>query len=135
VTAVFRRALAAIGIIAIGGCVRRATAYTRTNIAECSDTRTTADGQQCRAKALITLDGAIRIFEDSVYRRLDSVVVNPLRRVDSLWAEYRNLECMAAAGTEHPGSVVPILELQCKIDRTSERLRYLQATYRPWLKP
>ena len=102
---------------------------------DCSTARTTLEGQQCRAAALAKLDAAAAAFEDSVFKKLDTIVVKPLRRADAAWLSYRNLECAAAAGTEYPGSVTPTLALQCKIDLATERLRYLRATYRPWLKP
>ena len=109
--------------------------HAQTPRSACGGARTTLEGRQCRTAALAKLEVATTKFEDSLYKKLDSTAAKALHRADTAWIEYRNLECAAAAGMESPGSMVPVLDLQCRIDRTTERLRSLRATYQAWLKP
>lgn len=125
----------AVCCFALEACRPMASARAQSTRVDCGAAHTTLESRRCRSETLSNLEAATAAFQDSVYNSLDSVVTKPLHRADSAWVAYRNSECGAAANTEYPGTAVPVLDLQCRIDLTAARLRYLRATYRSWLKP
>jgi uncharacterized protein YecT (DUF1311 family) len=64
-------------------------------------------------------------LQDSISQRLGDSVAVLLRRARTSWDEYRKLECDAIRRAFAQGSMAPVAQLECWVELTDERRRFL----------
>ena len=68
-------------------------------------------------------------LEDSIYQLIGDTLSVLLKQADTSWKAYRQLECDAIRLTFAQGSIAPVAQLQCWIELTDDRRRFLSAVY------
>jgi len=64
-------------------------------------------------------------LEDSIYLFLGDTVSAVLKEADASWTQYRKLECDAIRLEFAPGTMAPIAQLECSVELTDARRRFL----------
>src|SRR5215470_3816481 len=64
-------------------------------------------------------------LEDSIYRFIGDTVTAQLRRAEASWEAYRKQECDAVRLAFARGSIAPVAQLECWVELTDDRRRFL----------
>jgi uncharacterized protein YecT (DUF1311 family) len=68
-------------------------------------------------------------LQDSIYRFLGDTVSVSLKQAEMSWAAYRKLECGAIRVAFAQGSLAPVAQLECLVELTDDRRRFLAHEY------
>lgn len=68
-------------------------------------------------------------LEDSIYQRIGDTVSVLLKQARTSWETYRKQECDAIRIEFAQGSMAPVAQLECWVDLTDDRRRFLSAEY------
>jgi hypothetical protein len=68
-------------------------------------------------------------LEDSISQLIGDTVSVLLKRADASWQAYRKLECDAIRLAFAQGSVAPVSQLECWVELTDDRRRFLSGEY------
>jgi uncharacterized protein YecT (DUF1311 family) len=68
-------------------------------------------------------------LQDSLYTLLGDSIAVEMKRAEVTWKEYRKLECGALRFAFAEGTVAPVAQLECWVELTDDRRRFLSAEY------
>jgi uncharacterized protein YecT (DUF1311 family) len=69
------------------------------------------------------------VLEDSIYQLMGDTVAMLLKQADTSWKAYRKLECDAVRLAFAQGSIAPVAHLDCWVELTDDRRRFLSVGY------
>jgi uncharacterized protein YecT (DUF1311 family) len=68
-------------------------------------------------------------LQDSIYRLVGDTISVMLKRAEDSWRVYRRQECEALRGDFAHGSVAPVAQMECWVELTDDRRRFLGSEY------
>jgi uncharacterized protein YecT (DUF1311 family) len=74
-------------------------------------------------------DRELAALQDSIYGFIGDTLALLLRQTRASWEQYRKLECDAIRVAFAPGSMAPIAEMECWVELTDDRRRFLVEQY------
>ena len=95
----------------------------------CHDPQTTIEMRRCLAQDLRQAEDSLRVVEDTLAKALDDSAGVRLRQARQMWEQYRKQQCDAVAAVFLPGTMGPVMELQCLIEATEQRRKLLLDMY------
>jgi uncharacterized protein YecT (DUF1311 family) len=123
-------ALTGLTVAACTGQERRSASDTVSSRAAADSlTVTTYEMSQALTRDVGESDRQLKAVEDSIYLFIGDTVSLALKRADAGWEQYRKLECNAIRVAFAEGTTAPIAQMQCWIDLTDDRRRFLAERY------
>lgn len=95
----------------------------------CGRAKTTFEMQRCLSLELKRHESKLSVFEDSVSVNLDDSVAVLFRQAHVSWMQYREQQCEAVRAVFFPGTMAPVMQLQCLLEMTDQRLLLLRDAY------
>lgn len=88
-----------------------------------------AEVRVCLSREAAMSDSSLRVMEDSLVKQLGGPAAAALRAASEKWRGFRVAQCSAVAAQWAGGDYGPVTRLECWIDLTNERRRFLHRSY------
>lgn len=89
----------------------------------------TAEMSQELTRDVHASEHELSVLEDSIYQAMGDTVSMLLKQADTTWKAYRKLECDAVRLSFAQGTIAPVADLECWVELTDDRRRFLSGGY------
>lgn len=118
-----RRVVSIATLVAMLGCTSEKAAEKKEAIIP------TKEMSEALTRDVGTSERELAALQDSLYALLGDTIALAMKRAEIGWKAYRKLECDAIRIAFADGSVAPVAQLECWVELTDDRRKFLSAEY------